>query len=108
MENCCPICQKPLKIDSETYFNISCRSRSDHYYVVNTSKSGKKIELRFRINLLCAIVSYAEGITKIWSAKEYYNSSITVTAAVINEVIQIDFSDIPRLKEKLEKYIIFS
>lgn len=109
MENLCPICQKSLKMDPHLYFNISCEVGGDHFYAVSTSRSGTKAELRFRIDKICVVLRYVDKNTKIWldySSNDNPNQDKLI--ATINDIIKIDFSDLPKLKEKLQKYIIFS
>lgn len=109
MENCCPLCRYPLKIDPNIYFNISCEAGGDHFYAVSTSKAGTMAELRFRIDDICVVLRYVDRSTKIW--RDYNandNPNQDKLMATINDIIKIDFSDLPKLKEKLQKYIIFS
>lgn len=108
MEKClCYICQQEMRVDDRiNYHDHSCSPRWDDHHLSIRIKDGRMTKLRLRFNdendkRLHLKVHYDEGYTEVWADAE-------TAHIIINRLIDLDFSDLVKLRHKLRTYITFS
>ena len=112
-EKKCPICQEKMIVESTPkHHDYICR-QDDHFYSIRMAESIKTsgIELRkLKIKLgnletepQCFFlrINYDEDTSEVWSSNNDSKNTI-------KQVFTPDFSNIPKLKNKIRTLLIFS
>ncbi len=103
IEQICPICLKALS-SAKSYFDTSCAGSKDHFYGLRTYEN-EIVEKRIRLDkILVSIVYQPEETTSICINKDFRLEHVVT----IKQVLKLDFSDIPKLKNRLQTYMEFS
>jgi hypothetical protein len=108
MEHLCPLCNNSLaRKRAKDYFDYQCSKYDSHFYAKRTHldtnellkikvklQNEDKSEWYFRIN-------YDTVSTEVWTDEN-------PNRIVIKQVFTPDFSDLSRLKSKIQTYMLFS
>lgn len=103
----CYICQEEMRVDDRPdHLDYSCCPRWDDHHLSIRVKDGKMTKLRLRFNddngkRLHLKIHYDEGFTEVWADPDSEHVKI-------DRLIDLDFSDLPKLRHKLRTYITFS
>lgn len=111
----CPICTCELSLSEETsslHKNsiYSCRAfTKNHMYSLLLSEDSKILKFKLRLTndddskITCKI-HYDSGYSEVWTGISF-NLSDRIN---INHIIELDFSNIEKIKKKLKTYMLFS
>jgi len=102
----CYICGEEMRVEEKaTHIDHYCVPRwDDHHLTLRMNGEAiTKMRIRFqepdgRLHLR---IHYDEGYSEVWGKADSERIKIP-------QVIEIDFSDIPKLKHKIRTYLVFS
>lgn len=107
MKNICPICLKHLnesRRDNKDYVDYKCHGDSDddHFYV-HRILNGDIIKIKFRIDDMYLKINFDEGFSQAWPIDSLIQDRVTV-----NHALELDFSDLEKIKSKIKTILTFS
>lgn len=107
MELFCPICQRLLKEDDGMKDVYNCFPSTDsHAYSVRL-ENDKPLIMKFRLSpgetKLYTRINFVDNFSEVWTRPGDPQSKIR-----INHAFLPDFSDLPKLEEKIKTYLLFS
>jgi hypothetical protein len=107
MNNQCPICKSEMnKNDLVSYIDYFCWPiKEDHHYsrrIRGTELQIEKIRISTKEETFYLKLDYSNILSEIWTKP---NGSHKVQ---LDHLINVDFTDLNKLEEKLKTYILFS
>jgi hypothetical protein len=102
----CYVCNEEMRMEHKiSYIDHYCVPRWDDHHLTIRFVNDKLIKMRLRFTepdgRLHLKVHYDEGYSEVWGKPDSERIKIP-------QVIDVDFSDIPKLKNKIRTYLVFS
>lgn len=113
MEHICPICKNELVVSLNTVnVDFKCNKYDSHFFAKRLQLTHQtlshpellKIKVKFQIGdepHWYLRVNYDQGTSEVWTEENPMR-------VIINQVFNPDFSDLIKLKEKIQTYMLFS
>jgi len=98
-----------LEADRIKYQDYSCRNDLDTHMYIHRAKNEQILQLKIRITeadgtKICCKMYYDQCCAEVWTG----NSNDKSNRVKIDQVFDIDFSDLEKLKKKIKMYMLFS
>jgi hypothetical protein len=115
MSNLCPICQREMKKEHRIKFiDYHCFPvRTNHHYSLRTTIIGDKIECKVRFgdrygNRILLKIMYTEGYSEVWTDdRKIIDDADPPPRTRINQIIDLNFDDLEKLKNKIKTMLVF-